>query len=97
MRITRTSFDAVSELTHAAARMTFGSVASKSTMRVRKMRARKETPKRTTRPRIPSARSRFRISWLLLIFLFLLALVAIALPGHAQAGVPGISPEGDAS
>jgi hypothetical protein len=74
--------------------MTFGSVVgeswfSKSAMRVRKMLARNETPRRRTEPRVAAARPpRFRVSWLLLLLLFLLALVAIAIPGHARARVP---------
>jgi hypothetical protein len=41
--------------------------------------------KQRTGPGLATSQSSgFRISWLLLAFLFLLALVAIALPGHAK-------------
>ena len=51
------------------------------------MRARKEAQKRTIETRTVAARPhRLRTSWVLLIILFLLALGALALPGHAQVG-----------
>ena len=49
------------------------------------MQAKKAITKRKTGPRLSNAGTRgFRISWLVLFLLLLLALVAIALPGHAR-------------